>query len=254
MFCVLLPLLCWIGFLSFLLWNSCNTKGKFSFYAFITNNNVLSYLYTYIFCNSQQKLWLWAMNYWAKDKGRYKLQLSKVSNICLTLLWSLKYSESLSVLRPFWNPWWYHHPFPFFLCSELGWLWLSPVWFPLISLVHLKKKREKQFVCVMLCLYHLMKTMYLWWMVCTLYLHAYQVRVTVGNSDFVVVVLVLCISNANYLQRGCPSVCYEHGFSIKSVTLQIDNHFSLHLWIMLQPVQYTMVCCGKLTEVVFSVC
>ena len=67
-------------------------------------------------------------------------------------------------------------------------------------------------------------------------------------------VLVLCISNANYLQRDCPSVCYEHGFSVKSGTLQIDSHFSLHLWIMLQPVQYTMVCCGQLTEVVFSVC
>ena len=114
MFCVLLPLLCWIGFLSFLLKNSCNTKDTFSFYAFITNNRVLSYLYTCIFCNDQQKL-LWAMNYWAKDKGRYKLQLSKVSNIYLTSLWSLKYSMSLSVLCPFWNLWWCYHPFPFFV-------------------------------------------------------------------------------------------------------------------------------------------
>ena len=39
--CILLPLFCWIVHLPFLLWNSSDPKGKFSFYACITNNKVL---------------------------------------------------------------------------------------------------------------------------------------------------------------------------------------------------------------------
>ena len=49
--CILLPLLCWIVYLFFLLWNSSDSKGTFSLYAFIVNNKILLYLYCIcIFC------------------------------------------------------------------------------------------------------------------------------------------------------------------------------------------------------------
>ena len=70
-------------------------------------------------------------------------------------------------------------------CDLYGSLWY--LWF----IKKIFKKREFFFfVCVMLCLYHLMKTMYLWWRLCTLSLRAYEVRVTVGNSDLFL--LYLC--------------------------------------------------------------
>ena len=43
--------------------------------------------------------------------------------------------------------------------------------------------------------------LYRWWSLCTLYLHACQMRVTVGNSGFCCL-LVWCLSSNNYL----PSV------------------------------------------------
>ena len=39
--CILLPLLCWTVYMSFLLWNSSDPKDRFLFYVFIMNNNVL---------------------------------------------------------------------------------------------------------------------------------------------------------------------------------------------------------------------
>lgn len=46
--CILLPLLWLIIWLSFLLWNSSDPKGNFSFCAIIMNNKILRYVFVFV--------------------------------------------------------------------------------------------------------------------------------------------------------------------------------------------------------------
>ena len=50
--------------------------------------------------------------------------------------------------------------------------------------------------------------MYLWWSLCTLYLHACQVRVTAGDTELFAAVLVLRISTADY-SSPCTIIIIE---------------------------------------------
>ena len=66
--CILLPLLCWTAYLSFLEWNSSDPKEKQSFYAFIMNNKVILYCLHIMQCIALE---------WRHDSHNYTLQQYK---------------------------------------------------------------------------------------------------------------------------------------------------------------------------------
>ena len=75
----------------------------------------------------------------------------------------------------------------------------------------------------------------LWWSLCTLYLHACYVLVIVGDSGFVVV-LVLRVSSANYLPCVLPdsaralwtSFCFRFSLCVSPVVKCCPDHLDSH--------------------------